>query len=217
MKLDDYLMQFGDLKALYQLVKQDFSTRGLIHHNWHHILRDLARAIVIGEAEKAKMKIVLASVLLHDIGRLYPDLGSEHHEAGAIKAPEYLRKTGFKSEEVSEIAHCIRAHGPRGTEEPKTLEARVVYDADVLSCSVGCIGVARVFDYFMREEKMGVKGLMEIPSGKKGPRRDFYTETGKTMGEEGLNKARDFWKESRHELKEEERTVKKIIQEYEGD
>lgn len=65
MKLDDYLMQFGDLKALYQLVKQDFSTRGLIHHNWHHILRDLARAIVIGEAEKAKMKIVLASVLLH--------------------------------------------------------------------------------------------------------------------------------------------------------
>ncbi len=217
MKLDDYLMQFGDLKALYQLVKQDFSTRGLIHHNWHHILRDLARAIVIGEAEKAKMKIVLASVLLHDIGRLYPDLGSEHHEAGAIKAPEYLRKTGFKSEEVSEVAHCIRAHGPRGTEEPKTLEARVVYDADVLSCSVGCIGVARVFDYFMREEKMGVKGLMEISSGKKGPRRDFYTEMGKTMGEEGLNKARDFWKELRHELKEEQRTVKKIIQEYEGD
>ena len=82
---------------------------------------------------------------------------------------------------------------------------------------VGYIGVARVFDYFMREEKMGVKGLMEIPSGKKGPRRDFYTEMGKTMGEEGLNKARDFWKELRHELKEEERTVKKIIQEYEGD
>jgi len=217
MKLDDYLMQFGDLKALYQLVKQDFSTIGLIHHNWHHILRDLARAIIIGEAEKANMKIVLASVLLHDIGRLYPDLGSDHHEAGALKAPEYLRKTGFKSEEVSEIAHCIRAHVPRGTEEPKTLEARVVYDADVLSCSVGCIGVARVFDYFMREEKMGVKDLMEIPSGKKGPRRDFYTETGKAMGEEGLNKARDFWKELGHELKEEERTVKKIIQEYEGD
>jgi len=130
---------------------------------------------MVGEAEKANMKIVLAGVLLHDIGRLYPDLGSDHHEVGALKAQEYLRKAGFKAEEVSEVTHCIRAHGPRGVEEPKTLEAKVVYDVDVLSCSVGYLGVARVFDYFMREEKMGVKEMMEIPSGKKGPRKDFYT------------------------------------------
>jgi len=141
--------------------------RGLVHHNWHHILRDLARAIIVGEAEKANMKIVLAGVLLHDIGRLYPDLGSDHHEVGAVKAPEYLRKAGFKSEEIGEITHCIRAHGPRGVEEPKTLEAKVVYDVEVLSCSVGYVGVARVFDYFMREENMGVKEMMEIPRGKK--------------------------------------------------
>lgn len=217
MKLDYYLSQFGELKTLYELLKQDFLTKGLIHHNWHHILRDLARAVIIGEAEKANMKIVLASVLLHDISRLYQDLGSDHHEAGALKAPEYLKKADFKSEEISEIAHCIRAHGPRGTEEPRTLEAKVVYDADVLSCSVGYIGVARVFDYFMKEEKMGVKDMMEIPSGKKGPRQDFYTKTGKIMGWEGLKKARDFWKELRHELKREDRSVRDIIKEYEGD
>lgn len=217
MKLDYYFFQFNELRTLYELVKQDFLTKGLVHHNWHHILRDLARAVMIGEAEKAEMKIVLASVLLHDIGRLYPDLGSDHHEAGAIKAPEYLKKAGFKSEEISEITHCIRAHGPRGTEEPKTLEAKVVYDADVLSCSVGYIGVARVFDYFMREEEMGVKDMMEIPSGKKGPRQDFYTKTGKITGWEGLKKARDFWKELRLELKREDQSVKDIIKEYEGD
>jgi HD superfamily phosphodiesterase len=217
MKIEDYLLQFSELKVLYQLVKQDFSTRGLIHHNWHHILRDLARAIIVGEAEKANMKIVLASVLLHDIGRLYPELGDDHHEAGARKAPEYLRKAGFKNGEISDVTHCIRAHGPRGTEEPKTLEAKVVYDVDVLSCSVDYIGVARVFDYFMREEKMGVKDMMEIPSGKKGPRQDFYTKTGKTMGQEGLEKARKFWEELKHELREEERTVKRMVPEYEGD
>ena len=216
MILDDYLSQSSELKVLHQLVKKDFSIRGLVHHNWHHILRDLARAIMIGEAEKANLKIVLASVLLHDIGRLHPELGSAHHAAGAKKAPEYLKKAGFKSGEISEIIHCIRAHGPRGAEEPKTLEAKVVYDVDVLSCSVGYVGVARVFDYFMREEKMGVKDMMEIPSGKKGHRRDFYTKTGKTMGEEGLKKAREFWEELRRELKE-ERTVKRIIPEYEGD
>ena len=217
MKLDDYLLQLSELNVLYQLVKQDFSAKGLVHHNWSHIQRDIARAIMIGEAEKANLKIVLASVLLHDIGRLHPELGSAHHAAGAKKAPEYLKKAGFKSGEISEITHCIRAHGPRGGKEPKTLEAKVVYDVDVLSCSVGYVGVARVFDYFMREEKMGVKDMMEIPSGVKGPRKNFYTATGKVLGEEGLKKAKKFWEELTHELKEEERTVKEIIPGYEGD
>lgn len=217
MKLEDYVSQFSELKALYQLVRQGFLTGGLVHHNWHHILRDLARAVTIGEAEKANMKIVLASVLLHDIGRLHPDLGSDHHEAGAIKAPEYLKKANFSNEEIREVKHCIRAHGPRGTEEPKTLEAKVVYDADVLSCSVGYVGVARVFSYFMREERMSVKDMMEIPSGVKGPRKDFYTKTGKTRGEEGLKKAHKFWEELRHELEQEDRIVRKIIPEYRGD
>lgn len=217
MKLNDHLSQSSELRVLYQIVEKDFSTRGLVHHNWHHILRDLAMAIIIGEAEKANMKIVLASVLLHDIGRLYPDLGSDHHEVGAIKAQEYLRKAGFKTEDISKVTHCIRAHGPRGLEEPKTLEAKVVYDVDVLSCSVGYLGVARVFDYFMRKEKMGVKEMMEIPSGIKGPRKDFYTKTGKSIGLEGLKKAHTFWKELRRELKKEEQAVKKIIQDYKGD
>lgn len=217
MKLNYYLSKFVELKALCKLVKQDFLATGLIHHNWQHILRDLARAVKLGEAEKAKMKIVLASVLLHDIGRLYPESGNDHHEAGAVKAPEYLKKAGYKTREINQIVHCIRAHGPRGTEEPKTLEAKVVYDVDVLSCSVGYVGVARVFDYFMREENIGVEDMMEIPSGKKGLRLDFYTKTGKTMGGEGLKKALRFWEELRHELKKEERTVRKIVPEYEGD
>jgi hypothetical protein len=32
-----------------------------------------------------------------------------------------------------------------------SLEAKVVYGVSVLSCSVGYVGVARVFSYFMRE------------------------------------------------------------------
>ena len=217
MKLNDYLSQFDDLSMLYRQVERDFSRGKLVHHNWHHILRDLAKAVIVGEAEEANMKIVLASVLLHDLGRLYPDLDSDHHRAGVAKAPEYLRSCGFRSEEISEIKHCIAAHGPRGIEEPKSLEAKVVYDVDVLSCSVGCIGVARVFDYFMREENMSVKEMMEIPSGKKGPRRDFYTKIGKSMGEKGLKRAKEFWSELEDELKKEEQTIKTIIPDYQAD
>ena len=217
MKLNDYLSRFPELKTLYELVKKDFSTKGLVHHNWHHILRNIAAAMMVGEAEKANMKIVLASALLHDIGRLYPQLEKNHHAAGGMVASKYLKSAGFADEEIKAITHCIRAHGPRGLEEPKTLEARVVYDVEVLSCSVGYVGVARVFDYFMREEGACVKEMVDVRSGRKGPRKDFYTKTGRVLGEEGLRKARDFWEELRRELKEEERTVREMIPEYEGD
>jgi HD superfamily phosphodiesterase len=159
-----------------------------------------------------KVKFLPASVLLHDIGRLYPDSGRNHYEAGAKKAPEFLRKASFSDEEVGKITYCILAHGPRGIEKPRTLDAKVAYDVDVLSCSIGYLGVARVFDYFMREEKMGVKEMLEIPSGRKGSRRDFYTKIGKDMGQEGLDKTRKFWKELRVNWKKKNEPSKRQFQ-----
>lgn len=167
MKLNIYLSKFAELKTLYEVIKLDFLSEGLVHHNWSHTLRDLAKGIIICEKEKANTKIVLASILLHDIGRLYPELGKEHYSAGAKVAPKYLKGAGFTKKEIEKVVHCIRSYGPRGLEKPKSLEARV-------------------FDYFMREEKMSVKQMIEIPSGRKGPREDLYTRTGRKLGEKGL-------------------------------
>jgi len=217
MNLGFYLMKHADLKTLYELVKCDLDTMGLVHHNWNHVVRDLARAVLIGEKEGANMKILLASVLLHDIGRLYPEEDEDHYVAGEKMAPRYLADACFSKSEIDRIVHCVKAHGPRGLEVPKTVEAKVCFDVDVLSCSVGYIGVARVFDFFMREKRMGVKDMVMISSGRKGRRQDFYTTAGRLMGQEGLEKAREFWEELRRVLKEEERSVKKIIPEYNGD
>ena len=217
MRLDQFLSKFPEVRALYELVKNDFSTKGLVHHNWNHVLRDLARGIMIGEAEGANMKIVLAGVLLHDIGRLYPEEGEDHHTSGVKVAPKYLTKAGFTKREIEEIIHCIRSHGPRGLEEPKTLEAKVCYDVDVLSCSCGNVGVARVFHYFIAEEKFTIKQMMQIGSGRRGPRKSFYTETGRKLGEKDFLKATKFWRELDKELREEEQSIKKVIPEYEGD
>jgi HD superfamily phosphodiesterase len=216
-KLDYYLSKYSELKTLYELVKHDFSSKKLVHHNWNHVLRDLARSVIVGEAEYTNMKLVLAGVLLHDIGRLYPEKGEDHYVIGAKVAPEHLRKAGFKKKESEEIIHCIRSHGPRGLEEPKTPEARVCYDVDVLSCSCGNVGVARVFHYFIAEENFTVKQMMQIGSGKKGPRKSFYTRTGRKLGQKGFLKAAKFWKELGEELKEEEQGIKKIIPRYSGD
>jgi HD superfamily phosphodiesterase len=217
MKLKEYLLKFPELETLYLKVEKDFLTKGLVHHNWNHVLRDLARGIIIGQEEKANTEVVLASILLHDIGRLYPQPGKDHYSVGSEVAHEYLKHAGFAAEEIDEVVHCIKSHGPRGLEKPKTLEAKVCYDVDVLSCSVGYVGVARVFDYFMREEGMNVKQMLEIPSGRKGARKDFYTQTGKKFGEKGLKKARRFWQELSQEFVDEQKTITRVIPDYEGD
>jgi len=217
MKLDRYFSKHAELKALCDLVKKDYSARGLVHHNWNHVLRVLAYGVEIGESEGADMKIVLASLLLHDVGRLHLTEGEDHHAAGARTAPSMLQRVGFADNEIEKVVHCIRAHGPRGLEEPRTLEAKVCYDVDVLSCSCGNVGVARVFHYFIAEEVFTVKQMMEIGSGKKGPRKSFYTKTGQKRGHEGFVRAARFWTELRKELKEEERVVRQVIPDYEAD
>jgi HD superfamily phosphodiesterase len=217
MELNKYLSESAELRTLYEIVRQDFMVKGLVHHNWNHVLRDLARGIIIGEKERGNMKIVLAGVLLHDIGRLYPKVSKDHYSAGGTIAPKYLKRAGFTGEEIKKIVHCIKSHGPRGLLAPKTKEAKVCYDVDVLSCSVGDLGVARVFDYFMREVGMNVKQMVEIPSGRRGKRKDFYTETGKMMGKEGLLKAKGFWKKLEKEFAQQQREMKKVIPEYEED
>jgi HD superfamily phosphodiesterase len=215
--LDYYLSKHPELKALYDLAQSDYSARGLVHHNWNHVLRVLAEGIELGEPEKANMKIALAGLLLHDIGRLHVKEGEDHHAAGARIAPGILRKAGFIDNEIEDVVHCICSHGPRGLEEPSTLEAKVCYDVDVLSCSCGNLGVARVFHFFIAEQEFTIKQMMEVGSGKKGPRKSFYTKTGRQRGLEGFQKAARFWTELRKELKKEEHAVKKIVPEYKGD
>jgi HD superfamily phosphodiesterase len=217
MQLNGYLSKYPELRVLYTGVKQDYDERSLVHHNWNHNLRDLARGVLIGEAERANMKIILAAILLHDIGRLHPEPGQDHYTAGATIAPSFLIKSGFAEQEIEEICHCIRSHGPRGIEEPTTLSAKICYDVDVLSCSVGFAGVARVFDYFMREEGMSVKQMVELPSGRTGIRQDLYTKTGRSMGARGFKKAMNFWQELQQEFYKEESIVREIIPGYEGD
>jgi len=217
MRLDGYLSKHAALKALYELAEHDYETKGLVHHNWNHILRDLARGVVIGESEGAKMKIALAGILLHDIGRLHPEQSKDHFVTGMKIAPKYLKSAGFTKDETAQIVSCIKAHGPRGLEEPKTLEAKVCYDVDVLSHSCGATGVARVFHFFIAEANFTVKQMMKIGSGIRGPRKNFYTETGRKLGQKGYLKAKRFWKELGKELEEEEQAIKKIIPEYKGD
>jgi uncharacterized protein len=95
----------------------------------------------------AKLDVLSAAALLHDIGRRY-EMQEQgricHAEKGAELAREILVKLDFASPLIDEIAHCIEAHRYRGNRIPRTLEAKILYDADKLD-SIGAVGIGRAF------------------------------------------------------------------------
>lgn len=116
-------------------------------HGWDHVQRVAELAQRIGLAEGADAFIVRCAAILHDIARGSEDNpggGPCHAELGSRTAYEFLTASGLDVERAERIAHCILTHRFRGGREPKTLEARVVHDADKLD-SIGAVGIGRAF------------------------------------------------------------------------
>ncbi len=115
-------------------------------HDFDHVLRVYHLAERIGQAEGADMAVLHTATLLHDVARADQDAGRvpEHAAEGARRARELL--AGQPSEFVEAVAHAIETHRFRVDRPPRTLEARILYDADKLDC-IGAVGVARAFAY----------------------------------------------------------------------
>jgi uncharacterized protein len=114
-------------------------------HDFDHVLRVLALAERIGQAEGADLEIVRAAALLHDVAREQAQAdGLDHAAFAADRAREILN--GQPYDKVEAVAHAIAAHRFRTGPEPVTLEARVLFDADKLD-AIGAVGVARAFAY----------------------------------------------------------------------
>ena len=120
-------------------------------HGFDHILRVLHLAERIAQAEGADLEVVRAAVLLHDAqgsdGHLTSAAREAHHQASAAFARQVLRAHGWPEARIAQVEHCIRAHRYRDRrEEPRTPEARVVFDADKLD-ALGAVGVVRALAY----------------------------------------------------------------------
>ena len=118
-------------------------------HGFSHVLRVYRLCEKIGEEENADLKILLTAALLHDIeGDV--DVRKNHHLAAADFAEKILIKEGWQEGEIQAVLHCIRAHRFRNREEePNTLEAKVLFDADKID-AIGAVGIARAVSYAVR-------------------------------------------------------------------
>src|SRR5438105_8352329 len=80
---------------------------------------------------------------MHDLGRTVQNNGTKHHaELSAALAKELLATYQVPADVQEAVAHAILAHSFSRGIAPRTLEARVVRDADRLD-GLGAIGIVR--------------------------------------------------------------------------
>jgi uncharacterized protein len=115
-------------------------------HDFEHILRVYKNAEKICKTERADKKLVLSAVLLHDIIS-FPKFDKRSKTAStksAIKAKKILKKFNFSMTEIKIIMDAIESHSFSKNKKPKTLEGKILQDADRLD-ALGSIGIARTF------------------------------------------------------------------------
>jgi uncharacterized protein len=116
-------------------------------HGPDHSERVLTTALTIGRELGAALPLLAAAALLHDIGRKAESLSQGricHALHGAEIAAPILHELGYSQSDIDAICHCIRSHRYRGNQQPASLEARILFDADKLD-SIGAVGIGRAF------------------------------------------------------------------------
>jgi uncharacterized protein len=113
-------------------------------HDWPHIQRVVANALMLAEGESVDLPCLLAAVYCHDLVNLpknHPDR-SRASQLAAEKAQPLLLKSGFSLEESQKIQQAIIEHSFSKGVKPTSLEAAIVQDADRLD-TLGAIGILR--------------------------------------------------------------------------
>lgn len=133
-------------------------------HGFDHVKRVYNNCIIIGKELHANMLVLKVSALLHDIGRIKEKkdpLKRNHADISAELALNFLISNPFKisKEEIDNIIHSIKAHSFSNKIVPKTLEAKILSDADKLD-ALGAIGLYRTIGVSIKRGG-GLKQVIE--------------------------------------------------------
>jgi uncharacterized protein len=113
-------------------------------HDLGHIRRVVVNARTLAAAEQARLEVVLPAAWLHDCVTVPKDSPqrAQASRLAAAQAVTWLRAWHYPEEFLPDVAHAVEAHSFSAGIPPRTIEAKVVQDADRLE-AIGAVGLAR--------------------------------------------------------------------------
>ena len=190
-------------------------------HDKDHIYRVLYNALDIANTEHdVDYDVLITACLLHDIGRKeqFENPKLCHAEIGGNKAYQFLIDHQYERTFADQVRHCIQTHRYRQENQPQTIEAKILFDADKIDVT-GALGIARSLLYvgivgeplysllpngtvsdgtndiapsFFQEYKYKLENLYAR----------FYTRRGKELAGERKNAATTFYHDMLREVNE---------------
>lgn len=134
------------IDQLIEQLKKEFA-KDSTGHDWYHIHRVYELSKYIHSKEGGDLELISLGALLHDISD-HKFNGGQLDKGGDV-ALELLLEHGYseeKAHKVKEIVNSISYKGANVKDTTRSLEAKIVQDADRLD-AIGAIGIARTFAY----------------------------------------------------------------------
>ncbi len=172
-------------------------------HGFLHVERVYNTCIKLGNKLEANILVLKISALLHDIGRIKEKENSynmNHAEISSQMALNFLKSNNFKisQENIDNIIHCIKAHSFSNKTNPKTIEAKILSDADKLD-AIGAIGLYRTIGYTVKK-KGGIDQVIEHLENKIMKLKDqMYLDVSKKLAKDRQQIILDFYNKIRNE------------------
>lgn len=189
-------------------------------HDINHILRVLALSEKIAKKENADLDIIVPAAIFHDVINYpknhYKRLSSS--EESAIFTKKVLKQVNFfPKEKIDKVCDSIRICSFTKALKPKSLEAKILQDADSLE-AMGAISIMRTFSSAGTMNKIFYNVLDPFCKERKPDDNKYaldlfftrllivhnrlHTKTAKNMAKKRTEFLKTFLKELKLELKE---------------
>ena len=151
-------------------------------HGIEHLNRTVKLATYLGKKEDANIQIVKISAMLHQF----------HDNPKTVK--RFLKKIKVSKNLIKQIVHCVECSDMKNVHKAKTIEAKVVYDADKLQV-VGPFGIMREIscDIYPRKLKFR-EALKHTRMIEKRCFKTLQTKTARKIAKYPHNYVIKFWK-----------------------
>lgn len=171
--------------ALEKASKLDYN------HNEDHVLRTVKLAEIIGKKEGADLEVCRVAAYLHDIGQ---EVQFKDHEPISEKmARKFLTSLKLPKAFVEDVCHAIICHKNDEIKNAKTIEAKVLFDADKLQV-VGIFGFCRIYSELVAFRKETLKKAMKMSEFIQNDRIPMLkTKTGKELAKDIHKFMTDFY------------------------
>lgn len=139
-------MNLSHWESKFEVKISEIATADDPAHDLLHFKRVVRTAKKLCAFENGKFEVVVPAAWLHDfvIVPKNSPLRSQASKLSAQGAIEFLNEIQYPKEFFGEIFHAIEGHSFSANIHVKTIEAKIVQDADRLD-GLGAIGIARCF------------------------------------------------------------------------